>query len=80
MKKDRKRIQNNDTDKAFAVVGSSKPEKLKTDEPLAEKDEVKQAEENMRKRLKQNKAGPSEREIHDGNKISYHNRPHMLFR
>lgn len=56
----RKRITGNDTDKAMAKVGSSKPDKLKPDkpkpdrlktqEPLAEKDEVKQAEEDMRKR------------------------------
>lgn len=54
----RKRITGNDTDKALAKVGSSKPGKLKpdqakpgklkTEQPLAEKDEVKQAEEDMR--------------------------------
>lgn len=62
----RKRITGNDTDKVLAKAGSSKPEKLKpeklksdqskpdrlkTQEPLAEKDEVKQAEENMRKHI-----------------------------
>lgn len=57
----RKRITDNDTDKAMAKVGSSKPGKsksdkpkpgkLKTQEPLAEKDEVKQAEDDMRKRI-----------------------------
>ena len=41
-----------DTDRAIAKPGSSKPKELKTDEPLAEKDEVKQAEENLRRRLK----------------------------
>lgn len=54
----RKRITGNDTDKALAKAGSSKPSKLKPDQtkpgklktaqPLAEKDEVKQAEEDMR--------------------------------
>ncbi|WP_367867942.1 hypothetical protein [Pedobacter sp. WC2423] len=52
----RKRITGTDTDKAMAKAGSSKPDKpktgrLKTQEPLAEKDEVKQAEENIRKRV-----------------------------
>lgn len=56
----RKRITGNDTDKALAKVESSKsgklkpdqakPGKLKTEQPLAEKDEVKQAEEDMRRR------------------------------
>lgn len=43
------------TDKAHPKAGSvGLPEnkKLKTDEPLAEKDEVKQAEEAQRKRMK----------------------------
>lgn len=54
----RKRITGNDTDKALTKAGSSKPGrlkpgqvkpgKLKTEQPLAEKDEVKQAEEDMR--------------------------------
>ena len=52
----RKRITGTDTDKAMAKAGSSKSDKpqtgrLKTQEPLAEKDEVKQAEENIRKRV-----------------------------
>ncbi|MBB5646208.1 hypothetical protein [Pedobacter cryoconitis] len=57
----RKRITGNDTDKAMAKAGSSKPgklkpekpkpDRLKTQEPLAEKDEVKQAEDHMRKRI-----------------------------
>ena len=54
----RKRITGNATDKALAKAGSSKPGKLKPDQakpaklktetPLAEEDEVKQAEEDMR--------------------------------
>lgn len=52
MEKRRKKIPESDTDKALAKAGGSKPEKPKTDSPLAEKDEVKQAEENMRKRIK----------------------------
>ncbi|MBB6502611.1 hypothetical protein [Pedobacter cryoconitis] len=36
----------------IAAIKVEKPEKLKTQEPLAEKDEVKQAEENMRERQK----------------------------
>lgn len=47
----RKRITGNDTDKVLAKAGSLKPDRLKTQEPLAEKDEVKQAEENMRKHI-----------------------------
>lgn len=44
-----------DTDKALAKAGSVTPrknKKLHTDEPLSEKDEVKQAEEKQRKRMK----------------------------
>jgi hypothetical protein len=44
-----------DTDKALAKAGSVNPpknKKLRTDQPLSEKDEVKQAEEEQRKRLK----------------------------
>ncbi len=46
-----------DTDKALAKAGSVNPnkdKKLKTDEPLSEKDEQKQAEEKQRKHLKKN--------------------------
>ncbi|WP_316813710.1 hypothetical protein [Pedobacter heparinus] len=42
------------TDKALAKAGSAnllKNKKLRTDEPLAEKDEVKQAEERQRKSM-----------------------------
>lgn len=42
----RKKTNGNDADRS-----SVKPEKLKTDEPLAEKDEVKKAEETQRKNL-----------------------------
>ncbi|PYF77431.1 hypothetical protein [Pedobacter nutrimenti] len=42
----RKKTNGNDADRS-----STKPEKLKTDEPLAEKDEVKKAEETQRKNL-----------------------------
>lgn len=45
MENKRKRIEGSDTDKAIAKVGRSKTNKLKTDKPLAEKDEAKQAEE-----------------------------------
>ena len=44
-----------DTDKALPKAGSvnlPKNKELHTDEPLAEKDEVKQAEEEQRKRIK----------------------------
>ncbi|SMD10101.1 hypothetical protein [Pedobacter nyackensis] len=44
-----------DTDKALAKAGSVPPpnkKELKTDEPLSEKDEVKQAEEEQRKRMR----------------------------
>lgn len=53
MKKQEKSGHN--TDKALARAGSvnlAKNKKLKTDEPLAEKDEVKQAEERQRKQPK----------------------------
>jgi hypothetical protein len=53
MKKQEK--SGHDTDKALAKAGSVKPPKekeLKTDEPLSEKDEVKQAEEEQRKRMR----------------------------
>jgi len=53
MKKPKK--SGHDTDKAMARAGSvnlSGKKKLQTDEPLAEKDEVKQAEERQRKRMK----------------------------
>jgi len=43
-----------DINSALTKAKSSKSEKPKTDHPLAEKDEVKQAEENMRKRKKTN--------------------------
>jgi|GEM_PF-2155649 len=55
MEKKRKKIHGSDTDKAIAKVGSSDMETLRTDHPLAEKDEVKEAEEAMRKRLNKNK-------------------------
>ncbi|MBB6270487.1 hypothetical protein HDF26_000914 [Pedobacter cryoconitis] len=51
MEKKRKKPSESDTHKAMEKAGGSKPEKPKTDEPLAEKDEVKQAEENMRKHV-----------------------------
>ena len=50
MKKQEK--SGHDTDKAIAKAGSVSPpkkEKLQTEEPIAEKDEVKQAEEEQRK-------------------------------
>jgi hypothetical protein len=53
MKKQEKSAHN--TDKAMARVGSINPPKnknLKTEEPLAEKDEVKQAEERQRKQMR----------------------------
>ncbi len=53
MKKPKK--SGHDADKAMARAGSvnlSEDKKLQTDEPLAEKDEVKQAEERQRKRMK----------------------------
>jgi hypothetical protein len=52
MEKRRKKISDSDTDKALAKAGNSKPQKSETEQPLAEKDEVKQAEEKMRKRMK----------------------------
>jgi len=53
MKKQKK--SGHDTDKALARAGSVNlrgNKILQTDEPLAEKDEVKQAEERQRKRMK----------------------------
>ncbi|WP_160292097.1 hypothetical protein [Pedobacter lusitanus] len=44
-----------DTDKAMAKAGSVAPpksKKLRTEAPISEKDEVKQAEEEQRKRMK----------------------------
>ncbi|WP_169472392.1 hypothetical protein [Pedobacter hiemivivus] len=51
----RQKRSDHDTDKALVKVGSVTPpknKKLQTDLPLAEKDEVKQAEEEQRKRMK----------------------------
>ena len=51
----RQKKSGHDTDKALAKVGSVTPPKNKkpqTDLPLAEKDEVKQAEEEQRQRMK----------------------------
>jgi hypothetical protein len=53
MKKQKK--SGHDTDKALAKAGSVMPaknKKLQTEEPIAEKDEEKQAEEELRKRIK----------------------------
>ncbi|KIO77655.1 hypothetical protein TH53_08425 [Pedobacter lusitanus] len=50
MEKKRKNIKESDTDKALAKAGRTRPERPATDLPLAEKDEVKQAEEKLRKR------------------------------
>ena len=50
----KQKISGHDIDKALAKAGSvnlPKNKKLKTDEPLSEKDEVKQAEEEQRKRI-----------------------------
>jgi len=55
MKNKDKFIRDSDIDKALAKAASSNPKKLKTDEPLSEKDEVKQAEEELRQRLNKNK-------------------------
>lgn len=52
MENKRKRAEGSDIDKAIAKAGSVKKEPLKTDEPLSEKDELKKAEEELRKRLK----------------------------
>ena len=49
-----------DTDKALARAGSvnlPKNKKLQTEEPLAEKDEVKQAEEQQRKQMTGKQSG-----------------------
>lgn len=54
MKKQEKK--GHDMDKPLAKAGSvnlPKNKKLQTDEPLSEKDEVKQAEERQRKRMKE---------------------------
>lgn len=51
----KQKISGHDTDKAPAKSGSASPpkdKKLQTDEPLAEKDEVKKAEEEQRKRMR----------------------------
>ncbi|MNK04873.1 hypothetical protein D3C87_227460 [compost metagenome] len=51
----KQKISGQDTDKALAKAGSVSPpkdKKLQTDEPLAEKDEVKKAEEEQRKRMR----------------------------
>jgi hypothetical protein len=51
----KQKISGHDTDKALAKVGSVTPpkdKKLQTEEPIAEKDEIKQAEEEQRKRMK----------------------------
>jgi hypothetical protein len=45
MENKRKRIEGSDTYKAIAKVGRSKTDKLKIDELIAEKDELKQVEE-----------------------------------
>jgi len=65
MENKRKKIEGSDTDKAIAKVGRSKTDRLKMDEPLAEKDEVKQAEED---------------EILMEQKTTHLRKPHMLFR
>lgn len=52
MKKTTKNNHSSATDKAIAKPGTVKRKKLKTDEPLSEKDEVKLAEEEMRKQSK----------------------------
>lgn len=51
----KQKIAGHDADKALAKAGELNPPKqegLHTDEPLSEKDEVKQAEERQRKRMK----------------------------
>jgi hypothetical protein len=55
MKNRNKILPESDTDKVLAKAASASPKKLKTDEPLSEKDEVKQAEEELRQRLNKNK-------------------------
>ena len=57
MKKQEK--SGHDIDKALAKAGSVSPpknKKLQTEEPISEKDEVKQAEEEQRKRMKGEKS------------------------
>lgn len=51
----KKKNQSSDLDQALAAVGSTKAETPKTEGPLAEKDEVKMAEEDLRKRTKKEK-------------------------
>ncbi len=50
----KQKTSGHDSDKALAKAGTVNPlkqEKLHTDEPLSEKDEVKQAEERQRKQI-----------------------------
>jgi hypothetical protein len=51
----KKRNKASDLDHALAAVGSVKFKTPKTEEPIAEKDEVKMAEEALRKRTKKQK-------------------------
>jgi len=55
MKKKEKNNPGSDTDKAWARAASVNLKKPQTDEPLAEKDEVKQVEQELRQRLSKNK-------------------------
>ena len=55
MKKKEKTPRSSDMDKALAKAAGGHPKKLQTEEPIAEKDEVKQAEEELRKRLNEKK-------------------------
>lgn len=52
MKKTIKKDNDSVADQAIAKPGTVIRKKIKTDEPLSEKDEVKQAEEAMRKQTK----------------------------
>jgi hypothetical protein len=51
MEKKVKKSRQSDTDRALAKVATVNLKKNRTQEPLAEKDEVKQVEENLRRRL-----------------------------
>jgi hypothetical protein len=51
----KKRNNASDIDHALAAAGSVKSKNPKTEEPIAEKDEVKMAEEALRKQLKKQK-------------------------
>lgn len=51
MEKKVKKPGNSDIDKALAKLASVSLKNPKTQEPLAEKDELKEAEESLRKRL-----------------------------